>query len=82
MRLVLFNETFFKTNTTNSSIGKTIVLHVSGQVDGFSASPVKPDGSDHFPVSDTKPIVWGIVHVNIKGGYNKTTGKKQNGTRV
>ena len=39
-----------------------------GQVDAFSASPVRPANSNFFPVPTDQPIVWGNVHINIQGG--------------
>ena len=50
-----------------------------GQVDAFSASPVRPANSNFFAVPTDKPIVWGNVHINIQGGYNVSTGMLRTG---
>ena len=47
---------------------------IPGRVDGFSASVVSPSTYYNLLIPTGSPLVWGIVHINIKNGYNPNTG--------
>ena len=46
----------------------------TGQVDGFTVTPVKPDDNTRIPVTTGQTFIWGNVLVNIQGGYDVNTG--------